>query len=90
MLVRIQPRAPPLVRKHFHEHATSGTGATVPWARVCGIVVGAGMVLVALFMLLPASANLPDSWVGAVIALVVGSVGVILIVASVRKHARKP
>jgi hypothetical protein len=40
------------------------------------VLVGLGLVLIALLMVLPVAVNLPDSWFGAMLAFVVMMAGI--------------
>jgi peptidoglycan/LPS O-acetylase OafA/YrhL len=55
-------------------------------------VLGVGAIVVAIFIMLPVSVNLPDSWPGALIAFVLAGIGVILIVMhfAANRRARSP
>jgi hypothetical protein len=55
------------------------------WAATGGVVLGIAMLLLALFMALPVAVNLPDAWFGALLALALGSIGVTLVVVSLRR-----
>jgi len=39
------------------------------------LLVGIGLVLLGLFMVIPVAVNLPDSWFGAVLAILIIAIG---------------
>jgi hypothetical protein len=56
-----------------------------PWASVGGMTLGVGAVLLALFMVLPVAVNLPDSWFGALLAVLIGAIGIVLVAVHSRR-----
>lgn len=54
-----------------------------------GAIVGIVLIALALFISAFVAANLPDSWPGAVLAVVAGGVGIALVVSHLRLGHRK-
>ena len=57
-----------------------------PWdTSITGVIAGCGVLAVALFMAVPVAVNLPSSWVGGVIALILFVIGITIVRRSVRR-----
>jgi len=51
-----------------------------------GVIAGSMILALALFMVVPVAANLPDSWPGGVLALALVAIGITIIRRSVRRE----
>jgi hypothetical protein len=49
------------------------------------VTLGLGAVLLALLMVLPVAVNVPDSWFGALLALLIGATGIVLVTVHSRR-----
>jgi len=57
-----------------------------PWeTSITGVLAGCVVLAVGLFMAIPVAVNLPDSWVGGVVALVLFVIGVNIVRRSVQR-----